>query len=105
MTTCPKHSRRSIRPRWLNRTSRFASASPLSISSDGSDPANQTDEDGKFEVNAGTGMRVLLVMGPETPMPIVIKPIQVGDEDMDVGDLKQGGMPQGAMALGGGGPE
>jgi protocatechuate 3,4-dioxygenase beta subunit len=62
-----------------------------------------SDAEGRFDIATPAGMRVLIVMGSETPMPIAIVPVMVGDEDVDVGDVREGTMPQGAM-MGGSGP-
>ena len=75
----------------------------ISISAD-SASEHRTDDEGRFDIATPAGMRVLVVTDGSMPMPIAIKPVMVGNEDVDVGDIRQGDMPQGAMLGGPGGP-
>ena len=73
----------------------------VEISREDGDPQYFTDEDGKFEVKAAAGGRVLIAQAPGVPMPIVIKPFVVeGGQDLDLGELRKQDM-KGMMMMGG----
>lgn len=58
----------------------------LSIEDD--DPTFETDEAGRFEVQAAAGPHVLMVLGKDTPMPLVVHPFTVEPGvDKDLGTV------------------
>ncbi|EDM80015.1 hypothetical protein PPSIR1_20349 [Plesiocystis pacifica SIR-1] len=65
-----------------------------------------TDAEGKFTAKAAAGGRVILVQGPDSPMPIAIKPINVvAGEDQDLGEIRQQDMSGMVMQEGDGPPD
>jgi protocatechuate 3,4-dioxygenase beta subunit len=62
----------------------------IQITREDSDPQYLTEADGSFEIHAAAGARVLIVQGPDSPMPLVIKPfVAESGQDLDLGELRQ----------------
>ncbi len=54
----------------------------------GDEPPARTGSDGRFEVRAGPGKHLLLVMGEDSPRPLVVHPFAVaGEPEIDLGTL------------------
>lgn len=74
----------------------------FSLSLDDSDPTIETDDAGAFEVQAGAGPHVLMVLGKENPMPLVVRPFTVEPgQKLDLGTVKAMDLAQMGAQMGG----
>ena len=74
----------------------------VSLELDGSEPDIRTDEEGKLETKCAPGQRVLMIMAPDSPRPIAMKPfVAQGGERHDLGEIKEQDMGGGMMVMGG----
>ncbi len=62
----------------------------IELTNDGREPPNKTDAEGKFEIEAAAGDRLLVVQGSDSPIPLAVQPVVVvAGEDRDLGEIRE----------------